>query len=208
MISNKKNFFLNRIVHYYIKWVVGKTFHELLFNDIVVDQNRSVLLIGNHFSFWDGLILYCINDKLLKKKLHVMILEETARKERFLKYVGAFSVKKDSKNILQSLDYAAALLADPANLVLMFPQGKLYANFVTNINFEKGVMRIIEKAAGNFQIIFASTFIQYFKHKKPTATVYLKSEPENYAGKNIDKLQAAYQRHYEASKLLQTEFDI
>ncbi|WP_114940197.1 lysophospholipid acyltransferase family protein [Mucilaginibacter endophyticus] len=208
MISNKKNFFLNRIVHYYIKWVVGKTFHELLFNDIVVDQNRSVLLIGNHFSFWDGLILYCINDKLLKKKLHVMILEETARKERFLKYVGAFSVKKDSKSVLQSLDYAAALLADPANLVLMFPQGKLYANFVTNINFEKGVMRIIEKAAGNFQIIFASTFIQYFKHKKPTATVYLKSETENYAGKSIDKLQAAYQRHYEASKLLQTEFDI
>lgn len=208
MISNKKNFFLNRIVHYYIKWAVGKTFHELLFNDVVVDQNRSVLLIGNHFSFWDGLILYCINDKLLKKKLHVMILEETAREERFLKYVGAFSVKKDSKSIVQSLDYAAELLADPANLVLMFPQGKLYANFVTNINFEKGVMRIIEKAAGNFQIIFASTFIQYFKHKKPTATVYLKSEPENYAGKSIDKLQAAYQRHYEAGKLLQTEFDI
>jgi len=208
MISNKKNFFLNRIVHYYIKWVVGKTFHELLFNDVVVDQNRSVLLIGNHFSFWDGLILYCVNDKLLKKKLHVMILEETARKERFLKYVGAFSVKKDSKSILQSLDYAAALLADPANLVLMFPQGKLYANFVTNINFEKGVMRIIEKAGENFQLIFASTFIQYFKHKKPTATVYLKSETENYAGKSIDKLQEAYQRHYEASKLLQTEFDI
>jgi hypothetical protein len=137
-----------------------------------------------------------------------MILEETARKERFLKYVGAFSVKKDSKGILQSLDYAAELLADPANLVLMFPQGRLYANFVTNIKFEKGLVRIIEKAAGNFQLIFASTFIQYFKHKKPTATVYLKSEPENYAGKSIDKLQEAYQRHYEASKLQQTEIDI
>ncbi|UOE50538.1 lysophospholipid acyltransferase family protein [Mucilaginibacter sp. SMC90] len=208
MIRNKNNFFMNRIVHYYIKWAVGKAFHELLFNDIVVDQNKSILLIGNHFSFWDGLILYCVNDKLLKKKLHVMILEETARKERFLKYVGAFSVKKDSKSIVRSLDYAAELLEDPANLVLMFPQGKLYANFVTNIYFEKGVMRIIEKATGNFQLIFASTFIQYFKHKKPTATVYLKSEPENYAGENIDKLQDAYQRHYEASRVLQTEFDI
>lgn len=198
---------MNRIVHYYIKWIVGKTFHEIPFNNIEIDKNRSVLLIGNHFSFWDGLILYCVNDKLLKKKLHVMILEETARKERFLKYVGAFSVKKDSKSIVQSLDYAAELLDDPTNLVLMFPQGKLYANFVTNIHFEKGIMRIIEKAAGNFQLIFASTFIQYFKHKKPTATVYLKSESENYADKNIDKLQEAYQRHYEASKLLQTEID-
>lgn len=199
---------MNHIVHYYIKWIVGKTFHEMPFNNIEIDKNRSVLLIGNHFSFWDGLILYCVNDKLLKKKLHVMILEETARKERFLKYVGAFSVKKDSKSVVQSLDYAAELLDDPTNLVLMFPQGRLYANFVTNIHFEKGIMRIIEKAAGNFQLIFASTFIQYFKHKKPTATVYLKSEPENYADKNIDKLQEAYQRHYEASKLLQTEIDI
>jgi 1-acyl-sn-glycerol-3-phosphate acyltransferase len=208
MIRNKNNFFMNRIVHYYIKWAVGKTFHELLFNDIAIDKNKSVLLIGNHFSFWDGLILYCVNEKLFKKKLHVMILEETARKERFLKYVGAFSVKKDSKSILQSLDYAAELLNDPANLVLMFPQGKLYANFVTNIKFEKGLVRIIEKAAGNFQLIFASTFIQYFKHKKPTATVYLKGEPENYAGKSTEKLQEAYQRHYEASKLQQTEIDI
>lgn len=199
---------MNRIVHYYIKWTVGKTFHELLFNDIAIDKSKSVLLIGNHFSFWDGLILYCINDRLLKKKLHVMILEETARKERFLKYVGVFSVKKDSRSILQSLDYAAELLSDPANLVLMFPQGRLYANFVTNINFEKGLVRIIEKAAENFQLVFASTFIQYFKHKKPTATVYLKSEPENYAGKSIEKLQEAYQRHYEASKLQQTEIDI
>ncbi|WP_413669499.1 lysophospholipid acyltransferase family protein [Mucilaginibacter sp. Mucisp86] len=208
MIRNKKNFFLNRIVHYYIKWAVGKTFHELLFNDVAIDKSKSVLLIGNHFSFWDGLILYCVNEKLLKKKLHVMILEETARKERFLKYVGAFSVKKDSRSIFQSLDYAAELLADPANLVLMFPQGKLYANFVTNIKFEKGIMRIIEKATGNFQLVFASTFIQYFKHKKPTVTVYLKGEPENYTGKSIDKLQEAYQRHYESSKLQQTEIDI
>ncbi|AYL99240.1 1-acyl-sn-glycerol-3-phosphate acyltransferase [Mucilaginibacter celer] len=208
MIYNKNNYFLNRIVHYYIKRIVKHEFHELLFNDIAVDPNKSILLIANHFSFWDGLILYCVNDILLRKKLHVMILEETAQKEKFLKYVGAFSVKKDSKSILQSLDYAAGLLTDPANLVLMFPQGKLYANFVTNINFEKGVMRIIEKAEGNFQMLFASTFIQYFKHKKPTATVYLKNETGNYAGKDITVLQQAYQQHYQKSKLLQTEFDI
>ncbi|MEO3404054.1 lysophospholipid acyltransferase family protein [Mucilaginibacter sp. CAU 1740] len=208
MIRNQNNYFLNRIVHYYIKRIVRREFHELLFDNIPVDPNRSILLIANHFSFWDGLILYCINDTLLKKKLHVMILEETSRKEKFLKYVGAFSVKKDSKSIVQSLDYAAELLNDPANLVLMFPQGRLYANFVTNINFEKGVMRIIEKAEGNFQLLFASTFIQYFKHKKPTATVYLKNETGNYSGKDVTALQQAYQQHFEASKALQTEFDI
>ena len=61
---------------------------------------------------------------------------------------------------------------------------------------------------GKFQLIFAATFIQYFKHKKPCVTVYLKNQPGNYPGKSIDGLQAAYQQHYDASKLTETEIDI
>ena len=38
-------------------------------------------------------------------------------------------------------------------------------------------MRVIDKAEGKFQLLFAATFIQYLKHKKPTATVYLKAAP-------------------------------
>ncbi len=60
--------------------------------------------------------------------------------------------------MLESLEYAAELLNDPKNLVLIFPQGKLYSNFVNNIHFEKGgVAKIIEKAEGKFQLIFAVT---------------------------------------------------
>ena len=84
--------------------------------------------------------------------------------------------------MVESLDYAAQLLNDPQNLVLIFPQGKLYSNFVTNIHFEKGVMKVINKAEGKFQLIFASSFIQYFKHKKQSVTVYFPQRNEKYAG--------------------------
>ena len=134
-----------------------------------------------------------------------MILEETSRKEPFLKYAGAFSVSKNSKDILLSLGYAAELLNDPNNLVLIFPQGRLYPNFTTHIHFEKGVQRLIDKAQGKFQLVFAAAFIQYFKHIKPTATLYLKTESVIYAGKSIAELQSAYQQHFNASKQLQTE---
>ena len=108
--------------------------------------------------------------------------------------------------MLQSLDYAAELLNDPKNLVLIFPQGKLYSNFVQDIHFEKGIMRIIEKAQGNFQLIFAATFIQYLEHKKPTATVYLKAE--NDSDGDFEKLKNAYQQYYNDTKLQQTEIVI
>jgi len=130
------------------------------------------------------------------------------RKEPILKYAGAFSVSKHSRSIIESINYAVELLNNHSNMVVMFPQGKLYSNFVEQIHFEKGVLKIIQKAKPDIQIVFAATFIQYFKHKKPTATVYLKQETVNYAGKSIDDLQQAYQQHYTASKQRQTEIDI
>ena len=137
-----------------------------------------------------------------------MILAETSKKEKFLKHSGAFSVEKNTRDILLSLDYAAKLLDDPNNLVLIFPQGKLYPNFTEHIHFEKGVLRIMQKAQGKFQLVFAAAFVQYFKHIKPTATVYLKTESVIYAGNSIAELQSAYQQHFNASKQLQTETDI
>jgi len=206
MIRNQKHFFYRWILHHYTRWIVSRHFHEILFNTIEVDPDKSVLLIANHFSFWDSLILYIINQKLLKKQFHVMVREDTTLHLKYLKYGGAFSVRKRSRDVIESLDYAAELLNDPQNLVLIFPQGKLYSNFVNEINFEKGMMKIIEKSRGKFQLVFATTFIQYFKHKKQSVTVYLKNEA--YAGKSFDEIKNAYQQHYDSTKLQQTEIVI
>jgi 1-acyl-sn-glycerol-3-phosphate acyltransferase len=208
MIYPKENSLIFWFFRWYVQRIVGKEFNELLFDIIETDKGRSILLIANHFSFWDALILFCVNERLFKKKFHVMILEDTSKKERFLKYAGAFSVSKNSRDILESINYAAGLLNDPGNLVLMFPQGKLYPNFVNHIHFEKGVLKIIKQTTANVQLIFAATFVQYFKHKKPSATVYLKTEHVNYTDKSIDGLQSAYQQYYNASKQLQTEIEL
>lgn len=208
MIYPKKNSIIFWTMHFYVKWLLRKQFHEIIFNTVEIDTSRSVLLIANHYSFWDTLILYTVNTKLLKKNFHVMILEETSREQPFLKYAGAFSVNKRSRDLLKSLDYAAQLLNDPKNLVLIYPQGKLYSNFVNEVNFEKGVSRITKQVQGSFQLVFAAAFVQYFKHKKPTATVYLKNVSESFVDKPINELQNAYQQYYSASKKLQTETDI
>ena len=208
MVYPKKNPFIHFFMHQYVQWIIGRQFKEIIFNPVTVDQNRSVLLIANHFSFWDGLILYMVNFKLLKKNFHVMMGDDTAKDIYFLKYGGAFTINKNSRQILESLNYAAELLAKPENLVLIYPQGKLYSNFVNDVHFEKGVQRIINQAEGKFQLVFAASFIQYFKHKKPTATVYLKNNIESYAGKSITQLKDAYQQHYDNAKLQQTEIEL
>jgi len=206
MIKSGNNFFIRQILHYYVTWIVSRHFHELKFAPVNADPNTSILLIANHFSFWDSLILYMVCRKILKRKFYVMAREDTTVKFQYVKYGGAFSINKQSKDMLQSLDYAAELLNDPQNLVLIFPQGKLYSNFVSTIQFEKGIARVMEKATGKFQLLFAATFVQYMKHKKPTATVYLQIEP--YQNKSFEDLKNAYQMHFDNAKLRQTEIVI
>ena len=125
-----------------------------------------------------------------------MVIEDTLQKVGFFKYMGAFSVTRGSREILTSLDYTAALLNDPKNLVLIFPQGKLHSNFVDDIKFEKGLSRIVEKAAGKYQTVLSVTFVENFKYKKPTANVYLKVIAEQKDGDNVVNLQQAYRQHY------------
>lgn len=207
MIYPKNNPFIFWSMHLYVKWMVGRHFREVKFDRIAIDKNKSVLLIANHYSFWDGMLLYMVNTRLFKKRMYIMVLEETMHQHWSFRYGGIFSVKKGSRDAINSLDYATQLLDDPQNLVLIYPQGRLYSNFVTRVDFEKGVMRVIDKAAEKYQLVFAAAFIQYFKSLKPTATVYLKNENENFTGKGIAALQAAYQQFYDERKLEQTEID-
>lgn len=207
MIYPRKNRLMFFITHTYVKWMVKRHFREIKFNEIGVDKNKSILLIANHYSFWDSLILYIINTRLFKKKSYVMVLEESMRTYSVFKYFGAFSIKKGTRDTINSLNYAAELLTDPHNIVLIYPQGKLYSNFVSRVEFEKGVMRIIDQAEGKFQLVFAAAFVQYFRSIKPTATVYLKNINTGFAGKPIAELQAAYQHFYDEKKHEQTEID-
>ena len=132
-----------------------------------------------------------------------MILEETIRENWFMKYTGAFSVSTGSKSVFETLEYAGTLLNDPKNLLLIFPQGKLFSNFVEAVSFEKGLAKIIGFSQKKFQYVFAASFTEHFSQPKPTAFIYLKSGDAANFG-SLDDVVAAYQKHYQQSKKVQT----
>lgn len=206
MIYPKNNKLIHGFFHRYIGFIIARNFKAFNYNNVAIDPGKSVLLLANHFGWWDGFLLYWLNHLLLKKKFHIMILEDTVRKVFFLKYMGAFSVVKNSRSMLESLNYTAELLNDPQNLVLVFPQARLYSNFVNDIHFERGLLRVIKQAAGKFQYIFAATFIENFQHKKPTVNVYVDNNVREVA--DIDGLKDQFQQHYQQAKERQTQIII
>jgi len=136
-----------------------------------------------------------------------MVTEENYRQVFFLKYLGAFPVKKHSRSVLESLELAGKLLNDKNNLVVIFPQGKLYSNHVDNIQFEKGLIKLINASNRDFQYLFAATFVDYFEKRKPSVTCYLKKwEAAEFT--SLQLIKSAYNKHYETSRQQQSRITV
>ncbi len=136
-----------------------------------------------------------------------MVLEETAKKVSFLKYLGAFGIQKNAKSLLESLNYAGELLNNPDNLLLIFPQGKLHSLHSKTIDFEKGVLRIIDASKKNFNYVFATILTEYFDQRKPKLKIAL----QNWKAPELVDLQtvkSAYNQHYETTLNQQSEITV
>lgn len=159
MYYPRKNVIIYKFFSWYIQFIVDKHFAAVNFDNIEPKKDSSVLVLANHFSWWDGFLIFYINKKVFKKQFHVLVNAENYRKLSFLKYLGAFAAKHSGKDVLETLNYAGNLLDNPDNLVLVFPQGKLHSNHLKNITFEKGVMQMINASQKRINIVFAATFI-------------------------------------------------
>ena len=151
MIYPQNNKLIRGFFRLYLPWIIRRNFNEVKFDQVGIDPDKSILLLANHYSWWDAFLLYYVFSKLCNKRLYVMVLEETMKKQIFLKYIGSFSVNRNSRQAVASINYAAELLQNPQNLVLIFPQGALHSNFVSDVKFEQGIIKIIQKASNQFQ---------------------------------------------------------
>ena len=207
MLEPRRNSFIYTFFSWYITRIIGSNFKSFTFNKVDVKDDRAILLLSNHFSWWDGFLMFQINKRYFKKKFHVMITEENYEQVWFLKYLGSFSVKKNSRSIIETLEYAGRLLDDADNLVLIFPQGKLYSNHTDEIQFQKGLMNMINISKRKFQYIFAATFIDYFEQRKPSARCYL-LDWEGAEFTSLQLVKSAYNRHYQTSRQKQSAIAI
>jgi 1-acyl-sn-glycerol-3-phosphate acyltransferase len=144
-----------------------------IINDID-EKNLPVLLVTNHNSWWDGFWVQYINIQIFKRKFHFMMLEEQLRKFWFFNYTGGFSVRKNSKSIIETLDYTRQLLTNKNNLVLMYPQGEIQSMHEPVFKFERGIEHILRKMENPVQVVFMVSLVDYFSNPNPGLFLYLK----------------------------------
>jgi 1-acyl-sn-glycerol-3-phosphate acyltransferase len=164
------NFFV-RFFSYYSKDRLKRYFHKVRCDCNVDVAGKPVLMIGNHFSWWDGFIAYRLNDLYLHKRFHIMMLEEQLSTRMFLNKAGAFSIKRGTRTVIDSLSYASSLLHEPENIVVVYPQGTISSVHSRPVRFEKGTERIIAAAPAQLMILFYVALPDWYSHMKPGLTV-------------------------------------
>lgn len=179
--ANHKNFWV-KFAKYYSKFLLKYYFRNIRYIGEYEKTELPVLIIGNHFSWWDGFIQIQLNNKYYKKKFYFMMLENELKKAKVLTTIGAFSISKRSRSSIDSLNYSLEIMEGANNMLLFFPQGRIQSVYTQKFKFEKGMINhILENLKTDYQLVFNVNLIDYQAYRKPEISVYHKtytSRPE------------------------------
>ena len=160
-----------------------RVLQKIFFNKISVitqddfPEGQSVLLLQNHFSVYDGYWSMYLCHKIFRRRFHVMMLEEQMAKRMFLTRCGVFSVRKNSRDLIESLHYAGELLQNARNVVTIYPSGEIISHHLQNFTFQRGFARLANEK-NNCSIALAVVLIDFFSVARPQISIYL----QNYSG--------------------------
>lgn len=190
----------------YSTYMLKKHFNKLIIKGFpVIDSSRPLLLIANHFSWWDGFIISYLNDHFFGKKLHIMMLEEQLRTRKFLSKAGAYSIQRKSRHIIESLNYTSSLFNNSDHLIAMFPQGEIQTMHQSIFHFEKGIEKITQKNKNTFQFLMLSIIMDYFNAPKPSITLAFKEINLYQEQINAEKLSKLFESHMAQTRSEQHE---
>ena len=133
-----------------------------------------------------------------------MMLEQQLKEHPILTYAGAFSIRKNARNVVESLDYALQVLTSNQQLLLLFPQGEIKSLYTSDIRFERGLEYLLGKRVNEIQLVFNVNLIDYFSDNKPGLTVYLKEFPLRDIT-SLERIEDEFNLFAAACKLKQRE---
>lgn len=182
---------------FYLNQLLKKHFDDfiLIGKSPSINENKSLMILPNHFSWWDGFFIYKIIKNITSKKFHIMMLEDQLKRYWLFNRLGAYSINQNNpKSVLKSLSYSIELLNDKSNLTVIYPQGEIQPQEEKQIKFNKGVNYICEKSNAEFQILPIGFRIFYSNKKLPFV---LYRFGEIFSSFDVNNQSASLQKSFE-----------
>ncbi|RLQ95219.1 lysophospholipid acyltransferase family protein [Falsibacillus albus] len=177
MITPRKNsrfeWLLKKFVHFQLK----KHFYRIWLIDLRKKPSslKGKMYLANHSSWWDGLIVFYLNQVVIKEDSYAMMSQEGMERFPFFRKIGAFSVNsKSPKAIHKSLKFAMALL-EAGRSVWIFPQGEEEHLEKRPLSIKNGTPYIVKRVK-NIDIIPVALYYTYRHDQRPELFIRIGSE--------------------------------
>ena len=169
MIPARKNTFLDAACYFFLLRSMRKAFHSVQLrgseNIAALAPDRPVIAFSNHTNWWDGFLVFFLT-RHLPRRVYAMMEEKQLVQYQFFAWFGAFGVDLTSARAsLPGVRYALQRLEDPANLVWIFPQGKIVSPHAP-IQSQPGTAFLARKAT-TAQVLPVSFRYEFFREDKP-----------------------------------------
>jgi 1-acyl-sn-glycerol-3-phosphate acyltransferase len=112
-----------------------------------ISAEAPLLVVSNHTSWWDPLVILHASQHLLAADGHALMDAKNLRRLPFFALVGAFGVDLESPmDGMVAMKYAGRLLDRPGRLVWVFPQGMERPTTERPLGFRAGAAAIARVA--------------------------------------------------------------
>lgn len=149
----------------YIDGRLRRAFRGIWVRGALPGPDARVLAYANHTNFWDGFLAHAIS-RAAGWDGHCAMEEQNLARYRFLRRLGAFSVRRgDPRATVETLRYARGLLRSPGTAVFLFPEGVLRSGARTLAPLERG-LEVLARASKATCLPFAIRYA-FFEHELP-----------------------------------------
>jgi hypothetical protein len=180
----------------YLKYLLKNNFSGFYISGEIpkADNNKSLIITPNHFSWWDGFFVYFAASRFFDKKCYIMMLEEQLSRFWYFKKLGAFSINGTNYvSLKNTIAYTRELIADPGNMVVIYPQGKIEPFGNESRSLRRGLMSLIDYKGGTTDVMNAAFKIEYGEDRKPCVIGRFR---EPVSGINIVNDFSAYEESF------------
>lgn len=157
------------------------------------DLSGPVLLVANHFSWWDGLWLM-LRFRKTRWQLTVPMLASQLKSRPFLRWWGALPLRSGRMLAVQVQACELACM-QPNQLLLLFPQGQIASLGTSHFNFQTGLLRKLCRPG--VQLVFLYQTVEYGNRPRPEVHHFLEAQGEQT---KLADIEAAYSHFVEQCK--------
>jgi len=170
MIKAEHNKYAKFIFDIYLKRLLKSSFEDfILINQFPkVDKDKGLVVVANHFSWWDGFFVYWLLNKKLNRKIFIMMLEEQLKRYWFFRKIGCYSINLENKSsTITSLRYTLETIKNKSNVLVIFPQGEIQPYEKRPIELKDGINFLSKTTNEDFLILPIALKIHYANEKHP-----------------------------------------